>query len=152
MGFPIHSVRPSSHRHGYPPPTNRVRTFPFQTSCVPSRAQIQSMYDFHVHTLDTLDYLGLDDSHRPPPAATISELCSQAQAAIAGNLANPPRLQASTVSNPHRTCSPGSSSLLATPNAEDEEEYFDSHGNQPYERQRPGLYDGSMSDASLFHS
>jgi len=110
------------------------------------------MYDFHVHTLDMLDYLGLDDSHQPPPAATISELCSQAQAAIAGNLANPPRLQASTVSNPHRTCSPGSSSLLATPNAEDEEEYFDSHGNQPYERQRPGLYDGSMSDASLFHS
>ncbi|OAX35900.1 hypothetical protein K503DRAFT_802462, partial [Rhizopogon vinicolor AM-OR11-026] len=111
-----------------------------------------SVDEFDVHTLDTLDYLGLDDSHRPPPAATISELRTQAQAAIAGNLANPPRLRASTVSNPYRTRSSGSSSLLATPNAEDEEEYFDSHDNQPYERQRLGLYDGSMSDASLFHS
>src|SRR5882757_1002008 len=98
MGFPIHSVRPSSHRHGYPPPTDRVRTFLFRTSCVPSRAQIQSMYDFHVHTLDTLDYLGLDDSHRPAPAATISELRMLAQAAIAGNLANLPHLQTGTIS------------------------------------------------------
>lgn len=108
-----------------------------------------SVDDFDVHTLD---YLGLDDSHRPPPAATISELRTQAQAAIAGNLANPPRLRASTVSNPYRTRSSGASSLLATPNAEEEEEYFDGHDNQPYERQRLGLYDGSMSDASLFHS
>lgn len=109
-----------------------------------------SVDDFDVHTLD---YLGLDDSHRPPPAATISELRTQAQAAIAGNLANPPRLRASTVSNPYRTRSSGSSSLLATPNVEDEEEeYFDGHDNQTYERQRLGIYDGSMSDASLFHS
>lgn len=111
-----------------------------------------SIDEFDVHTLDTLDYLGLDDNHRPPPAATISELRTQAQAAIAGNLANPPRLRASTVSNPYRTRSSGSSSLLATPNAEDEEEYFEDPDNQHYERQRLGLYDGSMSDASLFHS
>ncbi|CAK5279602.1 unnamed protein product [Mycena citricolor] len=39
--------------------------------------------EFDVHTLD---YLGLDDRPRPPPAATISELRNQAQAALlAGN-------------------------------------------------------------------
>ena len=50
--------------------------------------------DFDVHTLD---YLGLDDVHHTP-AATVSKLCSQAQAAIAGNSTNPPRLRASMVS------------------------------------------------------
>ncbi|KAH7916035.1 hypothetical protein BJ138DRAFT_1053629 [Hygrophoropsis aurantiaca] len=108
-----------------------------------------SVDDFDVHTLD---YLGLDDNHRPPPAATISELRTQAQAAIAGNLANPPRVRASTVSNPYRARS-GASSLLATPNAEDEEEIFDNYDNgHAYDRQRLGSYDGSMSDANLLHS
>ena len=105
--------------------------------------------DFDVHTLD---YLGLDDSHRPPPAATISELRTQAQAAIAGNLANPPRLRASTVSNPYRTRSSGATSLLATPSGEDDEEFFENYETQLYERQRLGSYDGSISDANLLHS
>ncbi|KAH9914807.1 uncharacterized protein B0H18DRAFT_1125289 [Fomitopsis serialis] len=43
--------------------------------------------DFDVHTLD---YLGLDETLRHPPAATISELHNQAQAAITGNLAANP--------------------------------------------------------------
>lgn len=106
--------------------------------------------DFDVHTLD---YLGLDDSHRPPPAATISELRTQAQAAIAGNLANPPRLRASTVSNPYRTRSSGPTSLLATPSGEDDDEFFENYDTQQlYERQRLSSYDGSISDASLLHS
>ncbi|KAH7930832.1 hypothetical protein BV22DRAFT_1124596 [Leucogyrophana mollusca] len=107
------------------------------------------------YDVPTLDYLGLDDSHRPPPAATISELRTQAQAAIAGNLANPPRLRASTVSNPYRARSSGPTSLLATPNPEDDEEFFDNYndsGPTLYERQRLGSYDGSMSDANLLHS
>ncbi|KAH0830523.1 hypothetical protein J3R83DRAFT_1975 [Lanmaoa asiatica] len=106
--------------------------------------------DFDVHTLD---YLGLDDSHRPPPAATISELRTQAQAAIAGNLANPPRLRASTVSNPYRARSSGATSLLATPSGEDDEEFFgDYETQQLYERQRLSSYDGSIPDANLLHS
>lgn len=105
--------------------------------------------DFDVHTLD---YLGLDDSHRPP-AATISELRTQAQAAIAGNLANPPRLRASTVSNPYRARSSGPTSLLATPSGEDEEEYFENYETpQLYGRQRLSSYDGSIPDANLLHS
>ncbi|KAF9246571.1 hypothetical protein BU15DRAFT_85334 [Melanogaster broomeanus] len=84
--------------------------------------------DFDVHTLD---YLGLDDGHRPPPAATISELRTQAQAAIAGNLANPPRLRAST----------------------DEDDFFDGYdAQQLYDRQRLNSYDGPISDANLLHS
>ena len=106
--------------------------------------------DFDVHTLD---YLGLDDSHRPPPAATISELRTQAQAAIAGNLANPPRLRASTVSNPYRARSSGATSLLATPSGEDDEEFFENYETQQlYERQRLSSYDGSITDANLLHS
>jgi protein JSN1 len=80
--------------------------------------------DFDVHTLD---YLGLDDVHRTP-AATISELRSQAQAAIAGNLTNPPRLRASTVSNPYRMRSFVSGGLLQASNAQDDEEYYEENG------------------------
>jgi protein JSN1 len=110
--------------------------------------------DFDVHTLD---YLGLDDSHRPPPAATISELRNQAQAAIAGNLAaNPPRMRASTVSTPYATRmrSSASGSLLSTPNAEEEEELFYEQENDyegpldhsTYERQRLNSFDPAMAD------
>ncbi|KAH7889747.1 hypothetical protein F5I97DRAFT_1800375 [Phlebopus sp. FC_14] len=103
--------------------------------------------DFDVHTLD---YLGLDDGHRPPPAATISELRTQAQAAIAGNLANPPRLRASTVSNPYRARSSAATSLLATPTADDDEEFLENYESQQlYDRQQ---YDASISDANLLHS
>lgn len=82
--------------------------------------------NFDVHTLN---YLGLDD-HRPP-AATLSELRDRAQAAIAGNLANPIRMRASTVSTYGRR--PQVGSLIATP-ATEEEEYidYDEHG---YNRQ-----------------
>ncbi|KAI0049693.1 hypothetical protein FA95DRAFT_1604162 [Auriscalpium vulgare] len=86
--------------------------------------------DFDVHTLD---YLGLDESHhRPPPAATISELRNQAQAVIAGNLSNPPRMRATTVSHPYRRMSSAGNSLLATPNQEEEEEAYE---QQAYGRQ-----------------
>ncbi|KAI9508840.1 hypothetical protein F5148DRAFT_839232 [Russula earlei] len=79
--------------------------------------------DFDVHTLD---YLGLDETHhRPPPAATISELRNQAQAVIAGNMSNPPRLRATTVSHPYRRMPSTGNSLLATPNPEDEEEVYE---------------------------
>lgn len=78
--------------------------------------------DFDVHTLD---YLGLDDTLRHPPAATITELRTQAQAAIAGNLAtNPSRLRASTVSHPYRLGSSAGASLLSTPNAEEQEDLY----------------------------
>jgi len=72
----------------------------------------------------TLDYLGLDDSQRPPQAATLTELRNQAQAAIAGNLANPSRMRASTVSNPYRSRPAGAGSLLPTHAADEEEDYF----------------------------
>jgi protein JSN1 len=112
--------------------------------------------EFDVHTLD---YLGLDDSHRPPPAATISELRNQAQAAIAGNLAaNPPRMRASTVSTPYtRMKTSGNASLLSTPNADEEEEFFyeqesDYEGRPqertPYERQRLNSFDPAMADSN----
>lgn len=96
--------------------------------------------DFDVHTLD---YLGLDDSHRPPPAATLSELRNQAQAAIAGNLAgNPSRTRASTVSNPYRS-RPSIPSSLLPPAATEEEEYLDSY-DDAYTRQRMNSYETSM--------
>ncbi|KAF9476595.1 hypothetical protein BDN70DRAFT_934913 [Pholiota conissans] len=94
--------------------------------------------DFDVHTLD---YLGLDDSHRPPPAATLSELRNQAQAAIAGNLANPARTRANTVSNPYRIRPSVTGSLLSTPAAEEEEEYFVESYDIGYDRQQLGAYD-----------
>lgn len=104
--------------------------------------------DFDVHTLD---YLGLDD-HRPPPAATISELRNQAQAAIAGNLAgNPSRLRASTVSNPYRSRPSATGSLLSTPAAEEEEEYFDNYDEHVY-RQRLNSYETSTPDGGYASS
>ncbi|KAJ7063126.1 hypothetical protein C8F01DRAFT_1131647 [Mycena amicta] len=94
----------------------------------------------------TLDYLGLDD-HRPPPAATISELRNQAQAAIAVHLAgNPSRMRATTVSNPYRnrsSAAPGSH--LATPASEEEDEYFDNYDDN-YGRQRLTTYETSNQD------
>ncbi|KAJ7219101.1 hypothetical protein GGX14DRAFT_434627 [Mycena pura] len=101
--------------------------------------------DFDVHTLD---YLGLDDTHRHPPAATISELRNQAQNAIAVHLANnPSRLRATTVSNPYRnrsSAAPGSH--LTTPAGEEEEEYFDIYDDD-YARQRLSSYETSNQDA-----
>lgn len=84
---------------------------------------------FDVHTLN---YLGLDD-HRPPPAATLTELRNQAQAAIAGNLANPNRMRASTVSTYGRR--PQVGSLISTPAAEVEEEYFGDYDDHGYNHQ-----------------
>lgn len=105
--------------------------------------------DFDVHTLD---YLGLDD-HRPPPAATITELRNQAQAAIAGNLAgNPSRMRASTVSNPYRSRPSVASSLLATPAAEEDEEYFDNYDEHLYTRQRLNSYETSTPDGGYTSS
>ncbi|KAI0340520.1 hypothetical protein BDW22DRAFT_1333919 [Trametopsis cervina] len=94
--------------------------------------------DFDVHTLD---YLGLDDTLRHPPAATITELRTQAQAAIAGNLAtNPSRHRASTVSNPYRLGSSGGASLLSTPNAETDEDLYNA---EFYQNQGLDAYDES---------
>jgi protein JSN1 len=99
--------------------------------------------EFDVHTLD---YLGLDETHhRPPPAATISELRNQAQAVIAGNLSNPPRMRATTVSHPYRRMSSAGNSLLATPNAEEEEEYEPS-----YSRQGLDAYNDPMTPDGYF--
>jgi protein JSN1 len=102
--------------------------------------------DFDVHTLD---YLGLDETHthhRPPPAATISELRNQAQAVIAGNLSNPPRLRATTVSHPYRRMSSAGNSLLATPNPEDEEEVYE----QSYGRPVLDNYNDSLNPDDYF--
>ncbi|KAF8831472.1 hypothetical protein HHX47_DHR1000436 [Lentinula edodes] len=97
--------------------------------------------DFDVHTLD---YLGLDDTIRPP--ATISELRTQAQAAIAGNLAgNPSRLRASTVSNPYRS-RPSIAGSLFSPAPPAEEEEYDAYDDQAFSRQRLSTYETSSSD------
>ena len=93
--------------------------------------------DFGVHTLD---YLGLDDVHRTP-AATISELRSQAQAAIAGNLTNPPRLRASTVSNPYRIRSFVGGALLQSSDAQDDDEYYDENEFSNQHHQHLDSYD-----------
>ncbi len=96
---------------------------------------VASMDDeFDVHTLD---YLGLDDGARRPPAATLSELRNQAQAAITVNLNNnPARMRASTVSNPYHL-RPSAASLLSTPNAEEEEDMYE---NELYHRQGMDSY------------
>lgn len=78
--------------------------------------------EFDVHTLD---YLGLDDGLRHPPAATLSELRNQAQAAITVNLNNPSRVRASTVSVPYHLRPSAKNSLLSTPSADDEEEIYE---------------------------
>ncbi|KAJ6513860.1 hypothetical protein C8R47DRAFT_962794 [Mycena vitilis] len=100
--------------------------------------------EFDVHTLD---YLGLDDSHRaPPPAATMSELRNQAQAAIAVHLAGgPSRMRATTVSNPSRWTSATPGSRLTTPAGEEDEEYFDTYDDN-YGRQRLSSYEASNQD------
>ncbi|KAG6896732.1 hypothetical protein C0992_006449 [Termitomyces sp. T32_za158] len=96
--------------------------------------------EFNVHTLD---YLGLDD-YRSPPAATITELRNQAQAAIAGNLAShPSRMRASTVSNPYRSRPSVGGSLLGTSADEEEDELFDNYDDQVYARQRLNSYESS---------
>lgn len=96
--------------------------------------------DFDVHTLD---YLGLDDTLRPPPAATITELRTQAQAAIAGNLAtHPSRHRATTVSHPYRLGSSAGGSLLNTPSAEIDEEMYNA---EMYHNQGLDAYDDGNS-------
>ncbi|TFK72504.1 hypothetical protein BDN72DRAFT_312008 [Pluteus cervinus] len=105
--------------------------------------------DFDVHTLD---YLGLDDSHRmPPPAATISELRTQAQAAIAGNLANPARMRASTVSNPYRNRQAPAPPLLSGPGADEEEEYLNTYDENAYSRHITA-YDTTTADSAYASS
>ena len=97
--------------------------------------------DFDVHTLD---YLGLDDGVRHPPAATLSELRNQAQAAITVNLSNnPARMRASTVSNPY-PFRPSAASLLSPP-APDEEEMYDS---EMYHRGNQGMDSYAEADAN----
>jgi protein JSN1 len=100
--------------------------------------------DFDVHTLD---YLGLDETHhRPSPAATISELRNQAQAVIAGNLSNPPRMRATTVSHPYRRMSSAGNPLLAAPNPEEEEEVYE----QSYSHQGLDPYADTLSPDGYF--
>ena len=108
---------------------------------------VASMDDeFDVHTLD---YLGLDDGVRHPPAATLSELRNQAQAAITVNLNNnPARMRASTVSNPYHL-RPSAASLLSTPNAEEEEDMYES---DMYRRASQGLDSYGDADAGSYLS
>lgn len=97
-----------------------------------------SVDDFDVHTLD---YLGLDDLGRPPPPVTVSELRNQAQAAIAGSLANPSRIRAYTVSNPYRNRTTGS--LLPPTHSDDQE------AHEQYDAQQPPLdYETSLSQGT----
>lgn len=107
--------------------------------------------DFDVHTLD---YLGLDDGHRqPPPAATITELRNQAQAAIASNLTAPQsRLRASTVSNPYRSRPALPTSLLGTPSATEEDEYLDAYDEHAFQRPPLSSYDSSNADNGGYSS
>ncbi|KAF8520221.1 hypothetical protein BU17DRAFT_46904 [Hysterangium stoloniferum] len=100
--------------------------------------------EFDVHTLD---YLGLDDFGRPPPPVTVSELRNQAQAAIAGSLANPSRIRANTVSNPYRSRTTGT--MLPPTRGEEEEmsEHYESQQNIDYEAslaQGSGFYPQSL--------
>lgn len=108
--------------------------------------------DFDVHTLD---YLGLDDTHRhQPAAATLSELRNQAQAAIAGNLANPPRNRANTVSNPYavRQVNVRSSLLPTSSTDEGEDDMMDNYGGV-YGQQRLDVYeDSGVSGDNYFQS
>lgn len=98
--------------------------------------------EFDVHTLD---YLGLDDGSRPPPPATVSELRNQAQAAIAGSLANPSRIRANTVSNPYRNRTTAGS-MLPTTHSEDENEM-----SEQYESAQSVDYDPSMVQTTGFY-
>ncbi|KIJ44131.1 hypothetical protein M422DRAFT_143127, partial [Sphaerobolus stellatus SS14] len=101
--------------------------------------------EYNVHTLD---YLGLDDGGRPPPPVTVSELRNQAQAAIAGSLANPSRHRANTVSNPYRS---RASAGMLSPRAEEDElldQYEAQQQNMDYETalaQGGGLFPGMMN-------
>ncbi|TBU47957.1 hypothetical protein BD309DRAFT_389886 [Dichomitus squalens] len=107
---------------------------------------VASMDDeFDVHTLD---YLGLDDGVRHPPAATLSELRNQAQAAITVNLNNPARMRATTVSNPYHL-RPSAASLLSTPNAEEEEELYE---NEMYHRGGTGIDSYGETETSNYLS
>ena len=80
----------------------------------------------------TLDYLGLDDRVRPPPA-TVSELRTQAQAAIAG------RLRATTVSNPYRNRPP--LQALAGPGTEEDLQEVEEYDTQGPYRSRVDSFD-----------
>lgn len=96
--------------------------------------------EFDVHTLD---YLGLDDGGRPPPPATVSELRNQAQAAIAGSLANPSRIRANTVSNPYRNRTTGT--MLPPTHSEEENEL-----SEQYESQQAMDYETSLAQGTGF--
>ena len=101
--------------------------------------------DFDVHTLD---YLGLDDGLRQP-AATLSELRTQAQAAILAT-----RSRAMTVSNPYAV-RPANihSSILPTPGAEEGNgDMVDNYGSV-YGQQRLDVYeDSGISGDNYFQS
>ncbi|GJJ12180.1 hypothetical protein Clacol_006421 [Clathrus columnatus] len=123
-------------------------TNPSRGSNVPTLEELRShsnfdsgpgIDDFDVHTLD---YLGLDDFGRPPPPVTVSELRNQAQAAIAGSLANPSRVRANTVSNPYRNRAPGS---LLPPSHSDEQDMNDHFDLQ---HQPPLDYETSLSQGT----
>ena len=76
----------------------------------------------------TLVWMPINANHRPLPAVTLPELCTQAQAALAGNLAgNLIHLRASTALNPYCTQPSATNSLLPTPVKE--EEYMETYGN-----------------------
>lgn len=121
-------------------------------SNLPGLDEIQSVtsMDSPADNFQTLDYLGLDDNIRnpPPAAATLSELRSQAQAAIAG------RLRSQTVSNPYRLRGATvSSSLLPTPNADDmNDDYMDDYSGA-FGQRTTEPYDGSnLGSVDLYSS
>ena len=91
----------------------------------------------------TLDYLGLDDRARAPQPATVTELRSQAQAAIAG------RLRATTVSNPYRS---RNLQPLAAPHTQDDLEELDEYDSPGGYRPRVESFNGGSSGGGAYYS
>lgn len=103
-------------------------------------SQIGEEYDVH-----TLDYLGLDETPRTLPPATISELRNQTQAAIVNSLAAPSRLRANTVANPYRRAPPLPNTRLPQSfETSDDEDDYPQQQQSSYTRQRLDSYDSSM--------
>lgn len=91
----------------------------------------------------TLDYLGLDDRSRAPQPATVTELRSQAQAAIAG------RLRATTVSNPYRN---RALPPLAPAQSQDDLDEVDEYDSLNVYRPRVDSFNGGIGGGVFYNS
>ena len=91
----------------------------------------------------TLDYLGLDDRSRAPQPATVTELRSQAQAAIAG------RLRATTVSNPYRN---RPMQPMAAPQGSEEYDEMDEYDSPNAYHNRVDTMNGGMGSGIYYNA